>query len=71
MDVFSDRVLLTEESPIRKLVPFAEMAKKRGVRIHHLNIGQPDLKTPEVFLSASTKTSRKWCTTLTLRVSGN
>jgi len=49
MDVFSDRVLLTEESPIRKLVPFAEMAKKRGVRIHHLNIGQPDLKTPEVF----------------------
>ncbi len=47
--MFSDRVLLTEESPIRKLVPFAEMAKKRGVRIHHLNIGQPDLKTPEVF----------------------
>lgn len=36
-------------SPIRKLVPFAEEAKKRGVIVHHLNIGQPDVPTPEVF----------------------
>lgn len=34
-------------SPIRKLVPFADMARKRGVRIFHLNIGQPDIKTPD------------------------
>lgn len=40
------------ESPIRKLVPFAEAAKKRGVKVHHLNIGQPDIKTPEVAMDA-------------------
>ena len=34
-------------SPIRRLMPLAEEAKKRGVRVHHLNIGQPDLETPE------------------------
>lgn len=39
-------------SPIRKLVPFAEAAKKRGVQIFHLNIGQPDIKTPEVMMNA-------------------
>ncbi|MFL5752324.1 MAG: pyridoxal phosphate-dependent aminotransferase [Bacteroidia bacterium] len=39
-------------SPIRKLVPFADAAKKKGVKIHHLNIGQPDIETPEVMLSA-------------------
>jgi aspartate aminotransferase len=39
-------------SPIRKLVPFAEAAKKRGVKIFHLNIGQPDIATPETFLNA-------------------
>ena len=39
-------------SPIRKLVPFAEAAKNRGVQIFHLNIGQPDIKTPEVMLNA-------------------
>ena len=39
-------------SPIRKLVPYAEAAKKRGVKVHHLNIGQPDIKTPEVALNA-------------------
>lgn len=39
-------------SPIRKLVPFAEAAKKRGVKVYHLNIGQPDIKTPEVALQA-------------------
>ncbi|MBL7884513.1 MAG: pyridoxal phosphate-dependent aminotransferase [Bacteroidia bacterium] len=39
-------------SPIRKLVPFAEAAKKRGTKIYHLNIGQPDIETPEVMLNA-------------------
>lgn len=39
-------------SPIRKLVPFAEEAKKRGVKVYHLNIGQPDIHTPEVALEA-------------------
>jgi len=34
-------------SPIRKLVPYADQAKKRGIKIYHLNIGQPDIKTPE------------------------
>lgn len=40
------------ESPIRKLVPYAEIAKKKGVKVYHLNIGQPDIKTPEVALQA-------------------
>jgi len=40
------------ESPIRKLVPYAEDAKKRGIKVYHLNIGQPDIKTPQVALDA-------------------
>ena len=40
------------ESPIRKLVPYAEKAKKRGVYVYHLNIGQPDIETPKVFMEA-------------------
>jgi len=40
------------ESPIRKLVPYAEDAKKRGVKVYHLNIGQPDIKTPKIALDA-------------------
>ncbi len=40
------------QSPIRKLVPFAEAAKKNGVKVIHLNIGQPDIKTPKVALDA-------------------
>lgn len=39
-------------SPIRRLTPFADLAKKRGTRIYHLNIGQPDIATPEVMLNA-------------------
>ena len=39
-------------SPIRKLVPYAEAAKKRGIKVYHLNIGQPDIKTPEVAIQA-------------------
>ena len=40
------------ESPIRKLVPYAEITKKKGHKVYHLNIGQPDIKTPEVALNA-------------------
>ncbi len=39
-------------SPIRKLVPFAEAAKKKGVKVYHLNIGQPDIETPKAMLDA-------------------
>jgi len=39
-------------SPIRKLVPYAEAAKKRGTKVYHLNIGQPDIETPESCLDA-------------------
>jgi len=40
------------ESPIRKLAPFADLAKKKGHKVYHLNIGQPDIKTPEVAIEA-------------------
>lgn len=46
-------------SPIRKLVPYAEAAKKRGVKVYHLNIGQPDIKTPEFAMEVLRKTSIK------------
>jgi aspartate aminotransferase len=39
-------------SPIRKLVPYSEAAKKKGIKIYHLNIGQPDIETPATFLNA-------------------
>lgn len=50
MPNISQRGLKMPASPIRKLVPFAEAAKKRGIKVYHLNIGQPDIKTPEVAL---------------------
>ena len=40
------------ESPIRKLAPLAASAKERGIKVYHLNIGQPDLPTPQVGLDA-------------------
>ena len=43
------------ESPIRKLVPYADIAKKKGNKVYHLNIGQPDIKTPQVALDAVKK----------------
>ena len=46
-------------SPIRKLVPFADAAKKRGVKIFHLNIGQPDIETPAIMLDAIRKSDIK------------
>ncbi len=52
MPKISDKGNQMPPSPIRKLVPFAEAAKKRGVQIFHLNIGQPDIHTPEVMLDA-------------------
>ena len=52
MPKISNKGLQMPPSPIRKLVPFAEAAKKRGIQIFHLNIGQPDIKTPEVMMDA-------------------
>lgn len=47
------------ESPIRKLVPLADKAKARGVKVYHLNIGQPDLPTPQVAIDAIRNIDRK------------
>ena len=52
MPKISRKGFLMPLSPIRKLVPYAEQAKKEGVNVYHLNIGQPDIKTPEVALNA-------------------
>ena len=47
------------QSPIRKLVPLADKAKERGVKVYHLNIGQPDLPTPQVAIDAIKNIDRK------------
>jgi aspartate aminotransferase len=52
MLAISQRGLAMPASPIRKLVPFAEAAKKRGTKVYHLNIGQPDIETPKAILDA-------------------
>ncbi|MEC9209376.1 MAG: aminotransferase class I/II-fold pyridoxal phosphate-dependent enzyme, partial [Bacteroidota bacterium] len=52
MPKISSKGVAMPESPIRKLVPFAEQAKKSGTKVLHLNIGQPDINTPEVALDA-------------------
>ena len=52
MPIISKKGKEMPESPIRKLVPFAERAIKRGVEVFHLNIGQPDIKTPDCALEA-------------------
>lgn len=52
MPLLSEKGRTVPPSPIRKLVPYAEAAKRRGVRIYHLNIGQPDIETPEAALEA-------------------
>lgn len=52
MPKISERGINMPESPIRKLVPFAEKAKSKGVGVIHLNIGQPDIETPKVALDA-------------------
>ncbi len=48
MPSISSKAVTMPASPIRKLVPFAEAAKKKGRKVYHLNIGQPDIETPEV-----------------------
>ncbi|MBL6658200.1 MAG: pyridoxal phosphate-dependent aminotransferase [Flavobacteriales bacterium] len=52
MPKISSKGIKMPESPIRKLVPFAEGAKQKGKTVFHLNIGQPDIKSPEVALDA-------------------
>lgn len=52
MPVISNKANEMPASPIRKLVPYAEAAKKKGIKIYHLNIGQPDIVTPDTFLKA-------------------
>lgn len=54
--VLSKRAEELPQSPIRKLVPFAQAAKSRGIHVYHLNIGDPDVKTPDVMIDAL----RKW-----------
>ena len=52
MPSISNRAKTLPASPIRKLVPYAESAKERGVKVYHLNIGQPDIATPPAFFQA-------------------
>ncbi|MBE6174599.1 MAG: pyridoxal phosphate-dependent aminotransferase [Rikenellaceae bacterium] len=52
MPKISERAVAMPASPIRRLAPLAEEAKKRGTKVYHLNIGQPDIKTPQVALDA-------------------
>lgn len=59
MPSISTKGIQLPASPIRKLVPFAEKAKSEGVKIYHLNIGQPDIETPEEALNAVKSTPLK------------
>jgi aspartate aminotransferase len=59
MPKISEKAILMPASPIRKLVPYAEKAKKAGKIVYHLNIGQPDIETPEVALNAVRNMDRK------------
>ena len=52
MPKISERAVLMPASPIRRLAPLAEEAKRRGTKVYHLNIGQPDIKTPQVAIDA-------------------
>ena len=52
MPQISEKGMAMPSSPIRKLVPFADKAKERGIKVYHLNIGQPDIQTPDVALQA-------------------
>jgi aspartate aminotransferase len=52
MPKVSDKGSRMPESPIRKLVPYSEIAKKKGHKVYHLNIGQPDIRTPEVAMNS-------------------
>lgn len=59
MPSISHRGAQMPPSPIRKLVPFANAAKQRGTKVYHLNIGQPDIETPQVILDAVRHTNMK------------
>lgn len=59
MPTTSHRGQIMPASPIRKLVPLANAAKERGIKVYHLNIGQPDLPTPEAALNALKHIDRK------------
>jgi len=59
MPQLSQRSVTMPASPIRKLVPFAVAAKKKGIKVYHLNIGQPDIQTPEQGLDALRHIDRK------------
>ena len=59
MLTISDRGRQMPASPIRKLVPYAEAAKKKGITVYHLNIGQPDIETPPAILDAVRNTKIK------------
>lgn len=59
MPVISQRGVEIPSSPIRKLTPLANNAKARGIKVYHLNIGQPDLPTPESALEAVRRVDRK------------
>jgi aspartate aminotransferase len=50
--LLSQRAIEVQASPIRKLMPYATTAKKKGIKVYHLNIGQPDIETPEVMMKA-------------------
>jgi aspartate aminotransferase len=52
MPLISEKGRVMPASPIRKLVPYAEEAKRKGIKVYHLNIGQPDIPTPEVAMNA-------------------
>lgn len=52
MLTISNRGIQMPPSPIRKLVPYAEAAKKKGIKVYHLNIGQPDIETPPAIMDA-------------------
>ncbi len=59
MPKLANRAVIMPVSPIRKLVPLADAAKARGTRVYHLNIGQPDLPSPQVGLDAIPRIDRK------------
>ena len=59
MPIISEKAILMPASPIRKLVPYSENAKTKGTTVYHLNIGQPDIETPEVALNAVKNLDRK------------
>lgn len=59
MPTISIRGMEMPASPIRKLAPLADAAKQRGIHVFHLNIGQPDLPTPEVAIEAIRNIDRK------------